>query len=173
MIIAGHHLTNLLEAGLIELPERFHGKPIKVGPASIDLHLDDHILIPDKNFAPYVSLQSPGEYIKTPLPYLLHPGEMCLAASREIVHMPDDLAGYVTMRSSAGRLGLDHAMAGFIDPGFKGAITFELVNIRAYGPIKLCTGDRLVQLILHETSAPAEYEGNYNNRGGVMAPYYQ
>jgi dCTP deaminase len=85
----------------------------------------------------------------------LHPGEFVLAATLEYFKFPDDLAGRIEGRSSWGRLGLlVHATAGFVDPGFEGALTFELSNVGRL-PIELKPGLRLGQVCFFQMSQPS------------------
>lgn len=49
------------------------------------------------------------------------------------------------LKSSAARNGLDHALAGWIDPGFDGTLTLEL---HAHRPIELLAGKAYVQLVV-------------------------
>jgi dCTP deaminase len=82
----------------------------------------------------------------------LHPGEFVLAATLEYFRFPGDLAGRIEGRSSWGRLGLlVHATAGFVDPGFAGALTFELSNVGRL-PIELKPGLRLGQICFFQMS---------------------
>ena len=55
--------------------------------------------------------------------FVLHPGQFALGSTLEYVRMPQDLGGYVTGRSSWGRLGLVVATATFVHPGFIGSVT--------------------------------------------------
>lgn len=85
----------------------------------------------------------------------LHPGEFVLASTLEYFRLPDDLAGRIEGRSSWARLGLlVHATAGFVDPGFAGALTFELSNAGRL-PIELTVGLRLGQVCFFQMSQPS------------------
>lgn len=78
--------------------------------------------------------------------YELAPNTFTLATTVERIEMPRHLVARVEGKSSLGRLGLIvHATAGFIDPGFKGQITLEMVNL-APRPILLRVGMRICQL---------------------------
>ena len=78
--------------------------------------------------------------------FVLHPGEFALASTLEYIRIPLDLAARLEGRSTWGRLGLQiHATAGFVDPGFSGALTFELSNVSTV-PIPLYPGVRIGQL---------------------------
>ncbi len=71
-----------------------------------------------------------------------------LASTLEYLSFPSGLGGYVLTRSSWGRLGLIIATATFINPGFKGCLTLELLNLGEV-PLVLHPGTRVAQLVLH------------------------
>lgn len=84
--------------------------------------------------------------------FVLHPGEFALGSTLEYICLPNDLAGRLEGRSSWSRIGLQvHVTGGFIDPGFRGTITFELCNLGTV-PITLYVGLRLAQLAFYEIS---------------------
>ncbi|MDX2084404.1 MAG: dCTP deaminase [Candidatus Melainabacteria bacterium] len=84
-------------------------------------------------------------------PFILHPGEFALASTLEFVKIPLDLAARLEGRSTWGRLGLQiHATAGFVDPGFAGALTFELSNVSRV-PLPLYPGIRIAQICFYES----------------------
>ncbi len=86
-------------------------------------------------------------------PFVLHPGEFALASTLEYIRVPLDLAARLEGRSTWGRLGLQiHATAGFVDPGFRGALTFELSNVSTV-PIQLYPGVRIGQLCFFQSVA--------------------
>lgn len=79
-------------------------------------------------------------------PYRLHPGEFLLGSTVERVRLASEVQGQVSGKSSLGRLGLQiHQTAGFIDPGFNGEITLELLNV-SRRPIELNHGMRIAQI---------------------------
>lgn len=87
--------------------------------------------------------------------FMLHPGEFALAATLEHVAVPLDIAARLEGRSTWGRLGLQiHATAGFVDPGFTGALTFELSNVSMV-PLALYPGVRIAQICFFQ-SAPSQ-----------------
>lgn len=87
--------------------------------------------------------------------FVLGPGECALASTAETVRIGDDLVGRVEGKSSVGRLFLlVHTTAGFIDPGFHGKITLELVNLAPI-PIRLHPGMKIGQLALQRLGTPA------------------
>ncbi len=77
--------------------------------------------------------------------FILHPGELVLAATLEYLQLPDDLTAQVMTRSSYGRLGLLSATAVQVQPGYSGCLTLELVNLGQV-PMALTPGERIAQL---------------------------
>ena len=87
--------------------------------------------------------------------FILHPGEFVLAATFEYIKLPSDLAGRLEGRSTWGRLGLQvHSTAGFVDPGFEGILTFELLNM-GKTPLSLFPGVRVAQICFYKTNKTA------------------
>jgi dCTP deaminase len=80
----------------------------------------------------------------------LYPGMSILMSSIEYIRMPHDVAGIVYLKSSLARQGLDHALAGYVDPGFCGQLTLEL---HAHRPVTLQVGQRVCQLVFEEMAA--------------------
>ncbi len=68
-----------------------------------------------------------------------------LATTVEYVRLPPSASGVLYLKSSMARQGLDHSLAGWIDPGFEGEITLEL---HAHRPLTLEAGQRVIQLVL-------------------------
>ena len=52
----------------------------------------------------------------------------------EYVNMPADCCGFLTLKSSMGRAGMNMLHMGFVDPGFQGTLSFE---VQAVGPLPL------------------------------------
>ncbi len=123
-------------------------------PASLDLRIQPMI----------VDLTLPDSEIEVES-IELWPGRAVLATTVERVCLPADVAGAVYLKSSWARRGLDHALAGWIDPGFTGELTLEL---HAHRPLIIMPGDRVVQLVLYQlgqaTTRP--YQGRYQNQSG-------
>jgi deoxycytidine triphosphate deaminase len=85
--------------------------------------------------------------------FILHPGELVLAATLEYLSLPTDLVGQVITRSSYGRLGLLSVTASQIQPGSCGVITLELVNL-SRTPLALRAGQRVAQITFSSLEAP-------------------
>lgn len=79
-------------------------------------------------------------------PYTLAPGEFILASTTELINLPEDIEATFCLKSSRGREGWEHALAGYIDPGFSGRITLELKNNNRYHPLEVSLGMKIGQL---------------------------
>jgi dCTP deaminase len=129
-------------------------------PASLDVHLDRFFRVPAKTVKVVDPAQEQELFevieMKDDQPYTIpYPG-FALASTLEKVALGRGVAAQVDGRSSIGRLGLlVHATAGWIDPGFSGHVTLELVNL--FGkPIKLYPGMEVGQLIFSILNTAAE-----------------
>lgn len=107
----------------------------KVQPASYDLSLSAHILIPKPEyFGAKIDLRAskPSDYARKfemKDEYIMKPHDCILASTNEFITCPDDAIARVEGKSSIGRLFLIiHTSSGFVDPGFSGQITLEIVN---------------------------------------------
>lgn len=109
--------------------------PAQVNAASYDVRLSDHWICPTRD---------PEEFTAPALK--LFPGEVVLASTREYVVIPRDVACDLKLKSTLGRLWINHSLAGWCDPGFKGNITLELQNLGPE-PFVLEADRRVAQLI--------------------------
>lgn len=134
------------------------------GPTSVDLRLGTDFKVLKRSDLTHLDLVKPPEGLAHDIekwmtsvkvnptqPFVLHPGEFALASTLEYISIPLDLAARLEGRSTWGRLGLQiHATAGFVDPGFRGALTFELSNVSTV-PIQLYPGVRISQLCFFQS----------------------
>lgn len=110
----------------------------QINPASYDVTLGDRILIEEELGWREVDISIPG--------FELPPGGFILACTAETVSIPSYLECQFQLKSSRGREGWDHMLAGYIDPGFQGQVTLELVNVNKYHWLPLQAGLRIGQL---------------------------
>lgn len=162
----------------------------QIQPASIDLTLADEFRFqgPEEDRKRTVMEQERGEGYYTPDlaidlanvkdafdvwplehetvdSFRLEPGDFILGSTAERVEIPDDLCARVEGKSSLGRLGLlVHLTAGYIDPGFKGKITLEIVNLNGDRAIVLRPGMSICQLSLIQLTSRAEYPYGHESR---------
>ena len=154
--------------------------PELVQPASVDVCLDRSFRLFDNHKYSVIDPATDQPELTRLIevdhgePFVLHPGEFVLAATLELVTLPDDVAARLEGKSSLGRLGLlTHSTAGFIDPGFTGHVTLELSNVATL-PITLWPGMKIGQLCFFRMSSasasPYGSVGNLNRYQGQRGP---
>lgn len=91
----------------------------------------------------------------------IRPGERILAHTHEFFGILPPGACEVKSRSSWGRNGLAVCFdAGWIDPGYINRLTLEIYNLNEKEIMLLPVGERIAQIVFHETG---EVEGNYGS----------
>ncbi len=152
-------------------------------PCSYDLRLGSHFLLPRTELKRPRSIRRADnrfpEYSEiTTARLCLKPMEFVLGSTLERVQIGSGYRASVEGKSTLGRLGLMvHCTAGYIDPGFDGQITLELLNVAPY-EIDLVAGEPVCQLAVQMLSgAPdrlygskglgSHYAGTQN---GAVAP---
>lgn len=129
----------------------------RVQPASYDLTLHGEALKPPPSKTVDLRIDKPREIMSRVTlgdGYELLPGACLLASTAEIIRCPNDIAARVEGKSSLGRLFLAvHVTAGWVDAGWGGQITLEVVN---HGPwtIKLWAGMKIAQVNFTRMSSP-------------------
>jgi dCTP deaminase len=150
-----------------------YGDPEALQPASIDLSLGRHWMIPKPNAGAwefaldrYLDTALPIEYTETfQDTFILPAHSFVLARTQEQVFVDKALAAWVEGRSSFGRAGLFVQNAGWVDPNFQGTITLEIYNGLPY-PVKLYKGTPCCQLVIPEVTGDTEegYTGQYQGQ---------
>lgn len=143
----------------------------RIQPNSIDLTLDDEILVYYEDFNCFEKIKISEDKF----PYIAK-GDFFLASTVERVTLGNGVCAQVDGKSSYGRKGLQvHQTAGFIDAGFSGNITLEMVTVGQ--PIKLEVGMPICQLVFFDaypSDKPYGSEGlgsHYQGQTGVTASW--
>ena len=148
MVLPDHWIRAFGEAGGIH---PFF--PAHVNPASYDVTLGRHWICPTRQ---------PEECEADEI--TLFPGEVILATTAEYVRMPRDIVADLKLKSTLGRLWLNHSLSGWIDCNFQGQVTLELQNLGPY-PRKLNAGMRVAQLVFLRMESPPEVAYGESGRG--------
>jgi dCTP deaminase len=147
-------------------------------PSTYDLLLSDKIRVFDNYKEGLIDVRSQVDVTRVVKVgkdgFVVHPGEFVLGSTKEYFEIPGTLCGKLEGRSSLGRLGLViHATAGYVDPGFKGWLTFEISNLSRL-PIKIYKEMRVAQIcFLRMNSVPERLYGeslNGNKYQGQKGP---
>ena len=159
--IVDHQIRHLCRTqGLVEPFD-----PEMVNPASIDVTLGDQILVENDNgkFTPF------NIYDEC---FYMPPGAFILAHTAEYIRVPNDMECIFQLKSSRGREGYEHALAGYIDAGFAGRVTLELSNLRRFKELPLRAGMRIGQLRFAKLDdvplRPYSVTGRYHGDEGVQ-----
>lgn len=164
MILSDRDIKNKLGQGDIKI-DPMPDLDVALGTISIDLRLGGQFMIYANYSSTHIDTQDSATFQGlTELvnkregdSFIIQPGQFVLASTKELIELPNNLAGRLEGKSSLGRLGIViHSTAGKIDPGFKGRITLEISNIGIL-PIKIYPGMRICQLLFEElTSEPTK-----------------
>jgi len=101
---------------------------------------------------------------------VVQPGGLLLVGTSEKVHFPDDLIGFLYLKSSYARRGFLSWSQGIIEPGYSGGLTIALHNsANVYIPI--VGGQRICHLILSQTDHATErpYNAEYQHSASATA----
>lgn len=146
MILADHEIFNLVKRRLLVEPFA----PELVNPASLDVRLGENLLMEQEEVSSLVPYSIAGATKEKP--FLLYPQQFILAETLEEFRFPDCVAGQLALKSSRAREGIEHLLAGYIDPGYCGRLTLELQNARSMHPVSLWPGMRIAQIVFHKMS---------------------
>ena len=154
-------LRKALSGGLIGVDDY---DPALIQPNSLDVRLDKHFLVPWDGVKLIDTAAVPpnhmGRFESDTL--TLMPRDFVLASTLETFHLPEDVVARVEGKSSLARLGLlVHVTAGFIDSGFSGQVTLEIVNLAPW-QIRLHAGMTIGQVCFEKV---ARVDRSYSKTG--------
>lgn len=166
-VLSGRQITSLVGSGKL-LIEPFN--PEQIQPASYDLKIGKKIL------ASPISPEKLGQVIilsKEKPSYAIQSGQMVGVISSERLEMPLELCGRFGIRSSFARLGIN-AFGGLqLDPGFRGRLTMNFLNVGPE-PIPVKLNDILFSVEFERLDEPAEaaYSGRYQDQDDFPEDQY-
>lgn len=167
--LVDHQIRTLCrEMGLVEQFD-----PDLINPASIDVRLGNTIKTEGRICGPVAGRKNwVTHYVEDGDEFELYPGAFVLAHTKEFVRIPNNIEANFQLKSSRGREGINHLLAGYIDPGFHGEITLELQNVKQRHSVLLRPGMLIGQLRFGKLDdvplRPYSVTGRYmNDRGAV------
>lgn len=162
-ILCDWQIRKLCEEGMINPFE-----PDLVNPASLDVRVGDTAILE------WETGQEPINLVEYPVddPFWLNPGDCVLVGTLEIFNIPNHLAAQFRLKSSRGREWYDNMDAGFVDPGFYGALTMEIKNAHPFNKLPLYPGLKMGQLTFYLLARTPERSyaqtGRYNGQQGAF-----
>ena len=170
MILSDRAIKKLLANGELGIEPM---DMMQIEPASIDLRLGNTFLTPRATNG-VCSMSDAPEYDEVTADEFIIPTRgFVLATTMEVIRLPNNLTAFVEGRSSVGRLGLFIQNAGWVDPGFEGAITLELYNANS-APMRIEAGRRICQLVIAQADQAVEnpycgkYQGQRRTTGSLI-----
>lgn len=161
MVLSDRDIKKAFASGRIKISPKPDLK-IQLGSCSIDLRLGSKFRIFEHSKFPYIDPSSKlAGNMTTEIsvidkePFILQPGDFCLATTIESFSLHNDLLARLEGRSSLGRLGIVvHSTASIFEPGWDGVVVMELGNLGRM-PVALYPGMRICALTFEELSSPA------------------
>lgn len=164
MILAQPEILKQIANGRIRI-EPFDETAI--GPASIDLTLDDKLRIFDSEqhiTRPEMDYRTLTRLVDIVDGYLLKPRELVLGITRERITLPEDVCGWLNSRSRFARIGLmTHIAAPFVAPGISNRQVLEIYNA-GRNTIRLTAGMMICHIVLEECRGGARYAGAWKDQ---------
>jgi dCTP deaminase len=163
-VLTDQDLVKLVEGQRITFykdpPKDWYDKNSPVQPSSIDFHIG-------KIFVPEVKPERRGGF-KNPKSnsHTLTPGGTVLVETEEELDVPKNIAGFGFPPASTAVKGLLMTNPGHIDPGFKGRLTFTLINM-GRDPFTIRQGDVLFTTLWIKLSM--DVKKDYFARQGITA----
>ncbi len=143
-------MSTIVDYQILELVENHQliegFNPEQLNPASYDVRLGVGIHLEGQVIGPKEKRERWHPYSLEDSPYFMAPGEFVLGATEEYIRVPKDMEAVFQLKSSRGREGYEHALAGYIDPGFHGQVTLELSNLNRRHYLPLVKGMLIGQL---------------------------
>lgn len=100
---------------------------------------------------------------------VIPPGQFALLLTEETVEIPKDAIGFISIRSQRKLAGLVNVSGFHVDPGYKGKLTFAVLNAGS-SQLVISAGEDLFLLwccsLDRETEDP--YDGQHNNRARIF-----
>jgi len=167
-VLSGGQITRFVEAG------KLHIEPFsieQVQPATYDLRLGKKIL------ASPLGPEKRGKIIilnEEKPNFQIQPGQMVGIVSHERLEFPLDLCGRFGIRSSFARFGIN-AFGGLqLDPGFRGVLTMNLLNVGPE-PVKVTLNELIFSIEFQRLDEASEvgYSGPYQNQDDFPPDQYE
>jgi dCTP deaminase len=165
-ILSGKQISNLVKRKKVIEPF----EPELIQPASYDLRLGHKILaspLSSENLGMVIELTE-----KNPT-YQIHSGQMIGVLSLEKLRIPLNICGRFGIRSTFARRGIN-AFGGLqLDPGFRGRLTMNLLNVGPE-PVTITLSEPLFTVEFQKLEKPAEvgYSGPFQDQDDFPADQY-
>lgn len=156
-------IQSAIRSGDIRIESPLPILPSQWQPVSVDLRIGPDYRRPlrsgVRDLAYTLGRSDPDDFfqsVRAEPKFRLEPGGFAIGSTIESVYVSDKISCRIEGKSSVGRSGLAiHVTAGFVDPGFEGELTLELVNMAPY-EIVIPTGTKVCQVCFFELKTPCQ-----------------
>jgi len=172
MILSNSELRKLVEGKYLIINPL---KPDTIRENGVDLHLGNKIARFKQTFKTMDTKENfnPEEFFEVEVgdKFLLKPNEKILVYTLEYLELPNDLMGFIELRSTYARCGLTLPPT-VVDGGFKGNLTLAISG--STFPVKLYAGERFIHVVFAKLSSPIQkpYSGKYQKQKGLTFPKF-
>lgn len=163
-VLSGRQIKEMVKTGVLKI-DSFDDALIS--PASLDLRIGNKILAsptsPEK-------LGMAVDLTKNKPQYEILSGQMVGVISLEKLYLPLDICGRFGIRSSLARKGINAFGGVQLDPGFRGKLSLNLLNVGPE-PITIKLGEPLFSVEFSRLEEPADagYSGMYQDQDDFPA----
>ena len=162
-LLIDSELVALVQNGQItkftDAPSDWFSKDSPIQPTSIDMHIGK-IFVPETENSRRGGFKNPKTDSHT-----LNSGETAFIETAEKLDIPKDISGFGFPPASTAVKGILMTNPGHIDPGFKGYLTFSLINM-GKDPFTIRRGDILFTTLWVKLSC--DVQSDYSTRTGVQ-----
>lgn len=172
-LLTYNDLVKLVDNGVIT------AKHENINPASIDVTLHHIIRVESRYTDSPVDITKKGniktdEHVISNHGYVMAPGEVVLASTKEIFNLPDNIVAEFVLKSSQARNFMNHMLAGYCDPGWHDSrLTLEYKNENRFHELLLKPGMKAGQIKFYRVNRVPKHKsyrvtGQYNNQKKVQ-----
>ena len=156
-------MTKLCDIDLYNLIQEYNAVNIDGVPqyegiqsGSIDIRIGDKIIIEKRSGMVEMYIPPSG--------LIVQPGEFFLAETLESFNIPNGYGMDLKLKSSMARLGWNHSLAFWFDPGWVGVGTMEIKNIKQYAVLMIKPHQWFAQIFIEKLSGESQrpYKGRYH-----------
>ena len=170
MILSDTDLAEYIRSGRLQVAPlswdsvRENGLDLRLGQCYCEvLGSSEVLVVGEGDVSRYYSCGASLDYVE------LKPSTRYLLHTVEYLGLPDDLMGFVELRSTFARLGFLMPPT-IVDAGFRGQLTVEVLT-PPY-PTRVAVGTRFLHIVFARTLSPVTYtyRGKYQGQTGVTLP---
>ena len=159
MILVDFQIRDIVKEGLLVI-DNFDEKCVQ--PASYDMRIGKNVFVSTKGDV--IDLTKNGGY------FILDPGAVASISTHEYLELPDNIVGRLGIKSGLARQGLFSSVGIQADPGFKGCLFINLINLTSL-PVPLDYLDTFLSIEFSKLDVkPREsYKGPYQGKRDITA----